>query len=65
MTDSELVKQFHQDIANNDYHTTASLIGVTHQAVRYWINGKREVPPPVVKLIKLVIAEPQLVNYLW
>ena len=41
----------------------AVAFGVTKGAVEHWILGRREVPGPALKLIKLLMTYPQLINY--
>lgn len=50
---------------NEDMHTVARLLGVTYQALKYWLDGKREIPEPAAKLIKLLNNHPHLVNEVW
>lgn len=40
----------------------AEYLGVTRQAIVFWEQGKRKIPPPVVKLILLWVKYPQLMN---
>lgn len=42
----------------------ADLLGVTHGAVRHWLNDRRDIPKPIVKVINVWKSQPQLVA-LW
>ncbi len=47
---------------NMDVHTIAFVLGVTPNAVTYWLKGKREVPEPISKCIRLFTRRPELIN---
>lgn len=47
-----------------DTKTTAMVLGVTNQCIKNWIRGDREIPPPVLKLIKLLNNNTELINEL-
>lgn len=51
--------------AVGDKLIAAKLIGVSRQALQSWQSDQREMPEPVYKLLKLINAEPKLVNHLW
>lgn len=40
----------------------AKLLGITFQAVMFWENGSRQVPPTTSKLLKLFDKYPQLLK---
>lgn len=37
----------------------AELLGVTEQAVKSWLHGKRKVPPTTAKLVRFFDNQPQ------
>jgi len=47
-----------------DTKTTAMILGVTNQCIKNWVQGSREIPPPVLKLIVLLNNKPELINYI-
>ena len=43
------------DISNADF---AHMLGVTEPAVQHWLNGRRDVPPTTVKLLRYFERRP-------
>jgi len=41
----------------------AQLLGITRPAVDHWLTGRREVPPPAAKLMRVVEQYPQLMPW--
>ena len=44
------------DLSNKDF---AELLGVTPNAVRWWLEGGRKVPPTVAKLVRYFESHPK------
>ena len=40
----------------------ARVVGVTGRAMRFYIAGDREIPEPTARLIRLMVARPELVS---
>ena len=47
------------DLTNEDF---AKLLGVTPNAVRWWLDGGRKVPPTVAKLVRYFVAHPKAIK---
>lgn len=42
----------------------AELLGVTTQGMKYWLDGSREIPTPVAKLLHILNSKPEMINLL-
>jgi len=58
MNQSEIVGFMHRH--NMDQIMFADMLGVTRQAVNFWVKGEREMPTTTVRVLRIFDKYPQL-----
>ena len=60
MSRADLIQWMREQDMNNE--DLAEMLGLTTQAVLYWVQGKRKIPEPIGRLLVFLGQRPQMMR---